>query len=1081
MRALPSALRRSAAAALAALGFLALAGTLGAQTTTGGIRGRVTDPAETPLPGATVVAVNEQTGFSNGAQSDDQGIYTIRLLPPGTYRVTARRLGSQQVEIANVRVVLSTNTTQNFTLVPVAVTLEGVQVTADRPVDATETGVSQTVTTEQIANLPTLGRDFTDFINLSGLVSPTPEATTGGQFSIAGQRPSQTSIQIDGVDANNAFFGENRGGSRIPFNFSLESIREFQIVTNGYDVEYGNYSGGVINIVTKSGGNDFQGSFYGNYRGDALTAQNFDGSEPRNFEVQQYAGQVSGPIVKDKLFYLFSLDGQRRREPFRPLSADTERATDPAFADALERYYDILENQYGIAGAAGTYDEFETTNDVLTLFGRVDWTISQANRLSLRHNFSDYDNLNEGSSPRGGRSQHEAFKNTTNSLVGELTSSFGESMANVFRFQWSSEDRPRIGNELRPEIVVRNVVPGESIEYGGAFIAFDNRLAEDKVQLVDNFTWQAGSHSVKLGTNNIFTHVTNDFWLNGSGGFEFADLDALEAGRPTRYTRNVTRDGRAPTAEFDVQEYSLYLQDEWQAAPKIFVSAGLRYDVARYADAPRRVVEVEQAFGVETGLAPIDKNNVSPRLSVTYDVNGDATQLVRGGIGLFYGRVPYVLGGNVAQTEVPLLSLVCEGNIDDADPDAPQNPLVAGGGYGSWDPSGADNPASCLNSGDLAGVPEYSFWNPDFELPETIKANLGYERLVGENTKLTIDYIYTASNKLYTVRNINLRDAQFELANEGGRNVFVPAGQFAPSSSAGPARLRNTDFDEIFVNYNDGVARSHAASVALDHRFTDDITVQGSYTYTRAFDNSSFSCCTSFAGLGDRRIGQLGPNVPGGVGDEDAGWGASDFVRNHTFVVSGFAELPWDVRVSAVWRLQSGTPWGPEQSGDINGDGISFNDRPFIFAPEDLPISPGSGTPAEQLENVAQQRARYASYLADNECIGDYVGQIIPRNTCRQPWFNRLDVSLRKRFETVSSQSAELSIDLFNVLNGLNSDWGQYEAVTTQRRNLLAPQSYDPASEQILYTVPSGFGNKTTLGTNLLLQFSAQVGLRYYF
>ena len=170
--------------------------------------------------------------------------------------------------------------------------LTGVEVTANaRAIDVADAGVKQTVSQEEIAELPALGRDFTDFISLSGLVSPAPEVTTGGQFSIAGQRPSQTSIQIDGVDANNAFFGENRGGSRIPFAFSLESIREFQIITNGFDVEFGAYSGGIVNIVTQGGTNDFRGTLYGNYRGQALTTDDFDGNPPNNFSVQQYAGR----------------------------------------------------------------------------------------------------------------------------------------------------------------------------------------------------------------------------------------------------------------------------------------------------------------------------------------------------------------------------------------------------------------------------------------------------------------------------------------------------------------------------------------------------------------------------------------------------------------------------------------------------------------------------------------------------------------------------------------------------------------------------------------------------------------------
>jgi hypothetical protein len=184
-----------------------------------------------------------------------------------------------------------------------------------------------------------------------------------------------------------------------------------------------------------------------------------------------------------------------------------------------------------------------------------------------------------------------------------------------------------------------------------------------------------------------------------------------------------------------------------------------------------------------------------------------------------------------------------------------------------------------------------------------------------------------------------------------------------------------------------------------------------------------------------------------------------------------------------VWRLQSGTPWGPEQGGDLNGDGVSFNDRPFIFAPEDLPVAvPASATTdSARTAFISQTRERYAGYLADYECVGDYVGRIIERNTCRQPWFNRLDLSLRNRIPTRNGQSAEISIDLFNVLNGLNRNWGRYEAVTTTSRNLLTPSSFDATGRRILYVVPTEFGRERTLGANLLLQFSAQVGVRYTF
>lgn len=1075
---------RCAGIAIALLATIAASAGAQASTTTGNIRGRVIDEAGNPLPAATVVATNEETGFQRGTQTDDDGVYVVRFLPPGSYRVAARRIGQQPSEVPGIRVTVGSTAPANFTLRTAAVQLTGVEVVANaREIDVADAGVKQTVSQEEIAELPSLGRDFTDFIALSGLVSPAPEVTTGGQFSIAGQRPSQTSIQIDGVDANNAFFGENRGGSRIPFAFSLESIREFQIITNGFDVEFGNYSGGVINIVTQGGTNDFRASLYGNYRDKSLTREDFDGNAPNNFSVQQYAGKVSGPIIRDRLHYLVSVDGQRRREPFRSITPaflrGTGDAADAASADSLERFFDVLESQYGVASAGSQYGEWEISNDVLTLFGRADWTLSDRHRLSVRNNFSDHKNLDEAGSFAfpAGRSQAESFKDRANSLVGELTSVITPSIFNVLRLQYATEERPRIGNNLKPELRVR-LDANETVEYGGAFISFRNFLDETKLQLVDNVTLALGNHSIKVGTNNTFTSIENIFWLNGSGGFEFNSLADFEAFRPSRFNRNVRADSVTPNAVFDVQEYSAYAQDEWRITPKLLGVFGVRYDIQRYGDRPGRVVDAERAFGLETGIAPIDDNNVSPRVSFTYDLKGDATQVIRAGAGLFYGRVPFVMGSNVASTDTPLLVVECRGSLTEIPVPADVPPSPAS--YRNWAASGDDNPFTCGGAGGVGGVPEYAFWNSGFEIPETLKANIGYERQLRRGTLASIDLLFSESSKLYTVRNVNLRDPQFELAGEGGRRVFVPAGRFTPSTAAGTDRFRNTDFASIYVNYNDGVARAFAATLNIDHRLTDSSAVRASYTYTRAYDNSTYSCCTANEGFTSQRYGALGPNVIGPIGDESTGWGPSNFNRDHSIVLSGTFRLPYGIRVSPKWSIRSGTPWGPEVSGDINADGVNFNDRPFIFRPEDLPVFVASSV-TNRDSVVAVARARYSDFLAENDCVGDYVGQIIPRNTCRQPWFNQLDMTIRKRFATAGDQAAEVHIDLFNVLNGLNSDWGRNVSVTAARRNLLLAQQYDAGTGQVQYTVPATFASRTQVGSNLLLQFSAQIGVRYYF
>jgi hypothetical protein len=1097
---------RNVLCAAAALGMLLLVPGLGAAqgvTTTGEIRGQIIEAGAAPMAGVHVTAVNTETGFERSALTNESGLYTLRLMPPGIYRLRAQMIGYQPAETQAVRVTAGQSATVNLQLRVAAVALGQIEVVGARPVNVTSGAVSQVVTQQEIENLPALGRDFTDFINLSGLVAPNPETTTGGQFSIAGQRPSQTNLQIDGVDANNAFFGENRGGSRIPFAFSLESIREFQVVTNGYDVEYGNYAGGVVNVVTRGGTNNFEGIVYGNLRNEALTSRDFLGVRPTEYEVSQYAARLSGPIVRDRAFYLVSFDGQRRREPQIPITPEeflgerirrdgTVLPPDSATYQALNRFIGILENQYGIQDARSGYQRFQTSNDVITLFGRIDWTINPQHRLSVRHNFSDYVNDNEWNPNFDyiyGRSRAELLEGRSHSFVSELQSVLGDNTFNVLRMQLASETRPRNGLDVRPALIV-NLGTGQQVGYGGTFASFQNNMEERKFQIINNFTHVLGAHTLKLGGNAIVTNIRNQFISEGAGAYNFASLDDFAAFMPRSYSRNIRADGQVPFAEFGVTEWSLYAQNEWRTTPRLTTTFGLRYDVQSFGDAPARVIEAERAFGIETGIAPTDHNNISPRLAMAYDLGGDGSAVVRAGAGYFYGRVPYVLGGNVEQTILPILNLTCTGSIADDDPNAPLRPT----GYGQWSPGGFDNPLTCAGAAAASGVPTYTFWNRDFEYPETFKANVGYERQFDRGTRFSADLVYTLSTKLYTVRNLNLREAQFTLDNEGGRRVYTPADVFTPTTAASTHHLRFTEFGNIFMNYNDGRARSISGTFEAAQRVREGTTVRTSYTYTSAYDNSSYSCCTASSGYQNPRVGVFGPNEVGGVGDTDHSWGPSNFARNHTFIFSGNTRAPYGFLFSAFWRVNSGNPWTPEQGGNLNGDGVNFNDRPFIFAPADLPLA----TPDPVQQEVI--RSRYAEFLEDNPCVGDYVGQIVPRNTCRQPWFNRLDMRLQRTFPTMRGQRAELQIDLFNIVNGVGQlfcdreeaiaerryhqgvcGWGKYMGVYSASRNIMTPVSYDRAANRILYTVNDGFGTLGMAGTNLNLQFQAQIGVRYSF
>jgi hypothetical protein len=1032
--------------------------------TTSAIRGRITGSDGTPIPGAQISATNNATGFVRRATSNDDGQYAAVLLPPGRYALRVQRLGFRPFLRDSVVVRISEVAALDVRLQATATQLDATLVTAaeDRRVDTRQTGVAEYVSEREIQRLPALGRDFTDFIALSGLVSPIPEVSTGGTFAVGGGRTSGVNVQIDGADGNFNFFGESRGGARIPFTFSLESIREFQLITNGYDAEFGNYSSAVVNVVTRGGTNERRGTALAYMRDDNLTNHGFTfpgdtARRPAQFEVQQYALSYSGPIVRDKLHFLVSLDGQRRRDPFEVATARALGVGQPT----IDRFTGALENTYGLAGARNEFGFFRKTDDVNVMFGRLDWTANAANRISLRANYADYRSENDGLQFGGARPRTNgaSFTDKNLSVVAEATTVLSAESFNVFRAQLSDEKRPRISNNFLPAITVLDVEGTNDIFYGSSGITFRNDLSERKLQLIDNVTTVLGAHTVKLGTNNLMSRIYNQFWLNGNGSYEFATMADFEAKKPSRFTRNVPLSGAtAPVTTFNMGELSVYAQDEWQLTKKLLATIGLRYDISVYGDDFSSVTAVDTLFAnrneaFRTGEAPIDKNNISPRLSFAYDVRGDRTHVLRAGAGLFYGRVPGVLGSNVGIGDDPVLSLDCRTTAAPAP------------NFSAFGARGENIPFACAaGSSALGGTREYAFWSKGFEYPETYKASLGYEWRATRQTSIAADLLWGRTSKNFTVTDASLAPTPAAtVASEGGRAIYVPLSKYNPRNAAATAdRSRFTGINRIYVNDNQGVAEEMAATVRLDQRVGNG-QFRVSYTFNTAKDNGSFVCCTNSEGLvGDATAGNL--NDKGGRNGPN--WGNSRFVRPHTFILSGLSDLPYGFSISGIFRANSGTFFTPSVSGDMNGDGNTGNDLPFLGRAQDMLFQ----TPADA--------ATYQRLLDENECLRDAVGTIVKRNSCANPWMYVLDMSAKKAFFGRGDQrQIELVADFFNVLNGLNPRWGQLRRVGQSR--VLSAQSFDAATGKVRYTANTEFGRESFIGP--VRQFQTQLGIRISF
>jgi hypothetical protein len=694
----------------------------------------------------------------------------------------------------------------------------------------------------------------------------------------------------------------------------------------------------------------------------------------------------------------------------------------------------------------------------------VDWTASDRHRLTLRQSYSDFEQTNDRIGTREAFTSGGPFKDRVLTTVAELNSDFGGNAFNTLRFQFSDEGRPREANPdggYLPQLSV-TLGTGQSIAFGGDGVLFRNRLDERKLQLIDNFTVRRGAHTFKLGSNNILSSTENTFWLNGNGSFTFDSLGAFRRGTPSRYTRSqracpvplttnaqgeqvVCPEYDVPVAAFDVLEWSLYAQDEWQLTDRLVATAGVRWGGTNFRDQPGRLADVESSFGIGTGVVP-DFRGISPRLSFAYNLGG-GEQVVRGGVGYLIGRAPAVLAGNVFQTQELFRQLTCTGaGVPSVDVPAW---LAA--------PGGQANPAACRGTAGTQGPPEFAVFSDD-----------------PTGTRFAADAIYSDTRNNFTVQDINLNTQKFALASEAGRPVFVLPARVNVRGATQANRTQFTAFDRVYLNGSEGEARAWNLNLELEHRFGRGIEAGLRYGFNRANDNGSFSCCTSNEGLSNAPTSG-NPNYYGDPGDRDAGtWAASDFERRHVVVANFLVRAPWGFRVNGIFRSQSGTPWTPTVDGDVNGDGLTFNDRAMVS--RELQFA------------TAADRQKFEQLLDEFPCLAGQEGRIARRNSCRNPWWNSLDMRISKDVRTFGSQRAELLVDVFNVLNGLNEDWGRFVTVATSATNVVRAERFDAATGQVVYSTnyfperdagSRGFGEARPLSFGDPFQFQVQLGLRY--
>lgn len=974
-------------------------------TVSGAISGVVTNQNKEVVPGASVNSRNVGTNKEDSATTDDAGRFRITNLPPGIYNVSinASGFGPYSQDGVVVEVGRVTEISATLSIGPVQGTVE---VTSEAPViNTTQQDFSTNINQTSINELPINGRRWSNFALL------TPGAVPDGTFGLISFRGISGLLNnntIDGGDNNQAFFAEERGRTRISYSISQAAIREFQVNTSSYSAEYGRSAGGVVNAVTKSGTNEFHGQLFYYQRNNKWGARNplatntvningvFTpvGIKPEDVR-HQFGGAIGGPIVKDKVFFFFSYDQQKRNFP------GLARFTSPSFLNLSSASRTALTTR-GITNSQID----ETLNFLNSLSGQVprrgdqtlflpkiDWNLNSNNTLSVTFNRLRWD------SPNGIQTQATNTRARDNFgddfvdidwLTVRLNSTISPTLLNEARFQWGRDNETQFSTAPfpgEPTTAVNGRSPQTFIQNGFSFgmPEFLDRPAfpdERRWQIADTVTLNSGNHTFKFGGDvNFVKDIINNLRFIG-GEFNYTGANALpdfivdyvnfRFGLPaaTQCVSSTRTRGRCYGGNFNqglgvlgltmkTTDFNLFLQDDWRATPRLTLNLGLRYEYQRNPDP----ININPSLP-QTGNKVDDRNNFGPRIGFAFDATGDGKTALRGGWGLYYGRVINSTVYNaLINTGVGIDRAQRQVTLQATNAAAPLYPNL-------------------LSSGTLVAS-AVQYFDDDFQLPQIHQADFVFEREIARNTVVSASYLYSFGNSLPTFVDTNLPQPSAFV------NFNVVGGPFGGQVYRTPiftGPRPNTSFAQITEIRSNVFSKYHALVLQANRRLTNGLQMQMNYTLSRASDSGQTS--QTFTAN----------NVPFNAFDQAAENALSNFDRRQKFVVSAVYNTNFNLDSRAGRAILNDWTFAPiinafsgaRVTGNISG---TINPQSFGFASTQ---TPGGGA------NGSGGASRFAA---------------VPRNFFKQPNIWYFDMRISRRFRITEGTKLELLAEGFNVFN----------------------------------------------------------------
>ena len=1042
--------------------------------TTAAINGKVTSTTGEVLPGANIIAVHNPTGTTYGTSSREDGRYNLpNLRVGGPYTVTVSFVGYRQQKREDVFLQLSQNLTIDFSLVEQAVEVSGVTVVSERNavMSSGRTGAAMSVSRDQLEAIPTTSRNFADALKMSPLFSG---------YNAGGRNSKFNDIKIDGAVFNDLFglSGTGQPGGGVGTSISLDALQEFQVVIAPFDVRQGGFTGGGINAITRSGTNKFTGSAY--YYGQN---QDFRGSSPdtlklklANYSDYTLGFRVGGPVIENKLFFFVNGEMRKRTDPVARIFGATSNATNQYAlkVDSLNKFINILKSKYGYD--PGSYTDITFENPLSKIFARLDYNLSEQHRLSLRHNYGSGSNDNAPSSGYIYPS-NERYKvnNSSNSTVLQLTSAFGNTMANELIIGYTTiRDKRDIYGAVFPEVWIKNAGLGGGIDLraGAETYSNANALDQDIFEFTDNFTYFMGDHTFTVGTQNYSFKFSNLYIRNLYGNYEFTNLDNFIAGKPSRFqlSYSLLPGVSQPRASFAGLQLGFYAQDEWRILPNLKVNIGLRLDIPTFPDKPLFNPSIDTLFGargLETTKVPSGFLLFSPRVGFNYDPTGDRTWQVRGGLGIFTGRISYVWLSN---------------QYGNSGMDLARYDVTAIPSGFTFQPDPYQQSGSRLSLLTPVTTTEVDLTDPDFKMPQVFRVNLGVDRELPLGFVGTVEGLFTKTINDIMYQDISLSGPQNSTLTPGGtlvgdgRYVY---GTYSTATQKWTTKRVSPKFTNVIYMTNTSDGYSYNITAQLQRaQVTDGWYANLAYTYGTSKDRNSIG---SSQALSQWRYNQVYKDA----NSPDLAYSTYDLRHHLIGIVSyRFEAVPlFGTTLSLAYEGRSGAPITFYVNGDLNGDGQTSND--LVYIPKDANdvfLMSSSTTTATLLPKTDVAYANLETYINNDPYLSTHRGQVADRNGGRIPWSHSLDLRLAQEIPTLPGQKFEITVDVLNVLNLFNHSWGYIPYLSNNQDDLLTYHSLDPVTGQprFRWTKPSATAHPW-VNSDLSSRWGAQIGLRYSF